>query len=130
MRKRVLTVMKPIAVLMAVGFIYLIVYNVLGYGIPCPIHAVLHIYCGGCGVTRMLVHLSRFEFAEALSSNCVLFFMLPAALVLYVRHTVRFIRSGRRGLSKAESVLTWTAVAVLLIFTVVRNVFPIDILVP
>ncbi len=130
MKQRALKTLKPIAILMAVGFIYTIIYNIIGFGIPCPIHLIFHIYCGGCGVSRMFIHLLHLQFYEAFSSNCVLFCMLPIALILYIRHCYVYILYGQKELNKLERILTWTALVVLLIFTVVRNIYPIDILVP
>jgi hypothetical protein len=130
MKERALVVVKPIAILLAVGFIYAIIRNFLGFGIPCPVYSIFHIYCPGCGITRMFLHLFKFHFYEAFSSNCVIFCMLPVAFVMYVRHCYIYIRYGKKSLSKLENILLWTAVAILIIFMVVRNIFPIDILVP
>lgn len=130
MKQRVLRKLKSIAILMAVGFIYTIIYNLLGLGIPCPIHSVFHIYCGGCGVTRMFINLSQLRFYDAFSSNCVLFCMLPFALVFYIRHCYVYIRFGTVRLNRLEHILIWIAVIILLIFTVVRNLYPIDIFIP
>lgn len=130
MKERALNAVKPIAILLAVGFIYTIICNITGMGIPCPIHTIFHIYCPGCGITRMFRYLSQFKFYEAFSSNCVVFCMLPFSAAVYVHHCYRYIRYGKRKLSRLENILIWTAIVILLIFMVVRNIYPIDILIP
>ena len=130
MKRRALTVIKPIAILIAVGLIYLIIYCSTGFSIPCLIYSVFHVYCGSCGVTRMLVYLSKFQFYEAFSSNCLLMCMLPLLVFFYVRHSYIYIRYGKHGLERWEKIVLWVAVVSILIFAVIRNLYPIDILIP
>lgn len=122
--------MKPIAILLAIGFIYVIFYLVTGFGIPCPFKAVTGLYCPGCGISRMFMNMLKLDFYAAFSSNCVVFCALPFFVAGVVRHCYRYVRYGTRELSKTENVLIILLVVILLVFAVVRNIFPTDILVP
>jgi len=115
---------------LAIGFTYLLIHEFTGFSIPCPFWTLLHLYCPGCGVSRMLFHLFHGEFYEAFSSNCVVFCLLPVILADAVFHAYRYIRRGEARLYQAERIALWVCVAVLIVFAVVRNVYPIDILVP
>ena len=115
---------------MAAGFLYILIRQTTGLYLFCPLHRFTGIYCPGCGVTRMFLHMLKWEFKEAFSSNCLLFCLLPFFTVGYIRHTYRYIRFGKKGLSKTENIFCWIVVILLLIFGFVRNLFPLDILVP
>ena len=122
--------MKPMAILLAIGFIYSLFYFIAGFGIPCPFKSLTGLYCPGCGISRMFMYMLKLDFQAAFSSNCVVFCVLPFFLAGVVRHWYRYIRYGDKELSRTENVLIILLVAVLLIFAVVRNIFPVDILVP
>ena len=130
MKKRFFRTMKPIAVILAIGFIYSLFYLIAGFGIPCPIKAATGLYCPGCGISRMFVALLHLDIPAAFSSNCVVLCLLPFYAIGYIRHCYLYIRYGRRGTSKAEDVLMIITIVLLFAFAVVGNIFPIDILVP
>ena len=130
MRERFYRTAKPTAIVLAIGFTYYLIHRLTGFALFCPIYRIFGVYCPGCGVGRMCDHLLRFEFAEAFSSNCVVFCLLPVLVIAALFHAYRYIRYGNGGLFKAESVAVWVIVAILLIFAVVRNLYPVDILVP
>lgn len=130
MKQRIIKLVKPTAIILAIGFTYIIIHKLTGFGIFCPYNKFLHIYCPGCGVSRMILHLLRFEFYEAFSSNCVLFCMLPVFIAAAVWHSYKYIRYGSAKLNKAENVICWIMAGILIVFAVVRNIYPVDILVP
>ncbi|HCA54619.1 MAG TPA: hypothetical protein DEO95_03930, partial [Ruminococcaceae bacterium] len=66
----------------------------------------------------------------ALSSNVVVFCLLPSFILGTAYHIYRYIRYGSTQLSKLENGVVWAVVVLLLVFCVIRNIFPIDILVP
>ena len=74
--------------------------------------------------------LPPFEILEALKSNCVVFCMLPIALIMALYHAYRYLRYGSAPLSKAEHIILYTAIAILILFGIVRNIWRIDFLVP
>lgn len=121
---------KPTAVVLAIGFTYFLIHELTGFSLFCPIYKVFGVYCPGCGVGRMCVHLAHGELARAFSSNCVIFCLIPILLGFAIFHAVRYVRFGEKKMYKAERVGVWVLVALLLIFAVVRNLYPIDVLVP
>ena len=78
----------------------------------------------------MFLHMLKGEFKEAFSSNCVIFCLLPFFGVGYCRHVYRYIRFDKKGLSKTEDILCYIVIGILLVFGIVRNIFPIDMLIP
>lgn len=65
------------AALAAAGVLYLIWLRLGGPGIPCPFHLVTGFLCPGCGITTMLVALSRLDIQAAFRANPFLFCTLP-----------------------------------------------------
>ena len=130
MSDRIKRIVKPTAIVLAIGFTYLLLHELTGFSLHCPFRTVLHIYCPGCGIGRMCFHIYHGEIYEAFSSNCVAFCLLPVVLADAVFHAYRYIRYGDGRLCKAEQIALWVFVVILIVFAVVRNVYPIDILIP
>ena len=130
MKQRVLKVMKPIVILLTVGFIYIIVHEWTGFSIPCPIYTVTGLLCPGCGISRAIFHLLHFRFYEALSSNVVVVCLMPSFVLGAAVHLYRYIRYGKTSFTKAENIVMIVMIVLLLMFAVVRNIYPMDILVP
>ena len=86
--------MKPIVILLTVGFIYIIVHEWTGFSIPCPIYTVTGLLCPGCGISRAIFHLLHFRFYEALSSNVVVVCLMPSFVLGAAVHLYRYIRYG------------------------------------
>ncbi len=130
MRDRALRIAKPAAVVLAAGLGYLLIHELTGFALFCPFRRFLHIYCPGCGVSRMFFHLAHLEWYEAFSSNCVAFCILPIAVVMCAVHAFRYIRYGDGRLRRFEQAGVYLAIGVLLVFAVVRNIYPAPLLIP
>ena len=74
--------------------------------------------------------MSRLNFAEAFSSNCAVFCLLPVFLGFLAYHMYRYIRYGDRQLKRWENIVCYVCIGLLVVFGVVRNLYPIDILIP
>lgn len=125
-----MTLAKPAAVIAAIGFAYLLFHELTGLALFCPFNKFLNLYCPGCGVSRMFFHLAHFEFAEAFSSNCVVFCLLPIAVIEAVYHGYRYIRYGDGRFNKAENIGLYIIIVILIVFGVVRNIWHADWLIP
>lgn len=121
MAERFRHIAVPAAVVLAIGLAYLLIHELTGFALFCPIRRFLGISCPGCGVSRMFFHLYRLEIAEAFASNCVVFCLLPIALADGVFHAYRYIRYGNGKFCRAEKVCLWVIVGILVVFGVVRN---------
>lgn len=125
MNERIKKVVKPAAIVLAIGFIYLALHTFLGFSIPCPIHFTTGLYCPGCGVSRMFFNIFKLDFISAFKSNPVLFCALPVFSALFIYHIYKYLRFGKKGLSKWENILLYIFIGILVVFGVLRNIFPI-----
>ena len=130
MCERARHILLPAAIVGAVGLGYLLFHELTGLALPCPYRLIFHVYCPGCGVSRMFFHLFRGEIAEAFSSNCVVFCLLPVALIEAVIHGLRYIRTGNGSFCRSERIGSYIIIGILVVFGIVRNLFPIDLLIP
>lgn len=71
-----------IGFLLGLGILYYALVRYTDFGIPCLFYKVFHLKCPGCGITRMVIHLSKFEWKEAMQDNYFLFFAGPIILSL------------------------------------------------
>ena len=130
MKQRFLQISKPTAIVLAIGFAYLLLHELTGFSIFCPVYKISGMYCPGCGVSRMFFHLFNGEIYEAFSSNCLLFCLLPVAVFECLFHGYRYVRYGNGRFFKAERIGLWVVVGLLVAFGILRNVVRADILIP
>ena len=103
----------------AAGFLYLVYLRTGGRGIPCLFRLLTGWKCPGCGVTRMLLSLSRLDFREAFRANPFVLCTLP--LVLFEVLYDRYLRRSGKGMPRWNMVLLCTYAAALAVFGVLRN---------
>jgi hypothetical protein len=87
-----------------------------GHYPTCPFRAVTGYACPGCGSLRTLHDLAHGHFTTALTHNAMLVMILPFAMAVWLR-TV----TGRTGAVATPRWLSCAAMAVLAVWTVVRN---------
>ena len=121
MKERLFQTLKTVAILGAIGLGYAFVCAFTPFRIPCPLHVLTGLYCPGCGVTRMCLSLLRFDFAGAARANLAVLVLSPVILVLLLWYLVNYIKFGKRELSRAQAIIVWTLVVLLLLFGIVRN---------
>lgn len=100
------------------SYLLLLRNGYLHFGVPCLFHKITGLWCTGCGVTRMLIRLSKLDFVGAFRSNEFVFLTLPAILWIWFYDGSRF--------KKAKEVGTWVLLIAALVFGVLRNIFPIS----
>lgn len=104
---------KELLLFALIGFGYLIFVMTTGMGIPCPFHFVTHLYCPGCGLTRMIIKLVQFKFYDAFRANMFLFCMWPVIVGL------NFIKN-----QKVQTVVAVILIILAIAWAVIRNIFP------
>lgn len=122
MKERLVTVLINLLGILLFGFLYAWWCQVSHWHIPCIFHKITGLYCPGCGITRMCLALLNGDLKTAFNSNPAIFTLAPVGLLLGLRITYHYIKTGNMQLSKYQTVILWVIVVILVIFGIVRNI--------
>ncbi|MCM1157363.1 MAG: DUF2752 domain-containing protein [Bacteroidales bacterium] len=116
----IVNITSGLAVLIMFILMLLQRYGVLPY-VPCGIHAVLHMYCPGCGGTRAVFALLHGQLLQSLYYNPAV--VLGAVLVIYYETgvLVTLIKKNGKRYYYPKGGLAYGYIFVIAVFTVVRN---------
>lgn len=93
-----------------------------GWVPACPTRAHLGFVCPGCGSMRAIHHLLNMDLATAFNHNPLMLILgVPLGLVLVLFLGFTTITGRRLVLVPTSSRLAWSALGVLLLYTVLRN---------
>lgn len=107
-----------IGFLLGLGICYYVLVRHTHLGIPCLFYKVFHLKCPGCGITRMVIHLSKFEWKEAMQDNYFLFFAGPVILYLCC---FDFFGKKTKKKSKWFNVVAVICLIMAIVWMIVRN---------
>lgn len=88
--------------------------------IPCLFHKITHLYCPGCGVTRMFDALFHLKFEEAFSYNALVF-ILSLLFFIYVIINIGSYIILKKTI-KIPRYFSYFLIVLAIIFTIMRNV--------
>ena len=107
--------LRTLALVCGIGAVYAAFAARFG-GIPCPIRLVTGLKCPGCGVTTLLLHLLRGDWAGAFAANPFLLATSPLLAAILWRFWWEDTRPG-----KTWQITAVLYIAALLIWGVARN---------
>lgn len=123
MKNRAIKIIKYIFIVLIIGVLYGIFVMKTGIGVPCIINLITGYKCPGCGVSRMCMALMRLDVEAAYNYNKVLFLLLPVLLAVFSYQLYRYVRYDNTKLTKVQSAILYIAVALLVIWGIVRNLY-------
>lgn len=109
----------------SVGMAYLFSLYVFRYiTLPsCYLYELTGIYCPGCGCTRAVYALIHGDVILSLKQNPLVIVSLAALFVLYIELVFRAFGKKLRTFVHSKYFL-WGTFIVIMIYTVLRNIFP------
>ena len=99
--------------------------------ILCPIRHIFHVYCPGCGVSRMLIALTKFQINKAFNYNQLAFILLPFLLLLLGDYIISYLFD--KPMRIINKIPTWIYVLLAIIvisFGIIRNIPGFEYLTP
>ena len=130
-KKRLLLSLKILFISVLLAIIYVILFVKFGIVIPCFFHEITHLYCPGCGITRMIVSLLRIDFYQAFRFNPLLFIFLPFTIFLVVDAFIKWLKGSDTYFYKKISNKVWIILIIVTIgFGIIRNIPYFDYLIP
>ena len=103
------------------GICYGLLVSRIGFGIPCLFRLITGLKCPGCGVTHMALCLMQGDLSGAFYENPVVLMLLPIGLILAIRLTDRYLRTGSKKLTKRENRAVIGMIVLLIGFGIARN---------
>lgn len=96
--------------------------------IDCPIHYLFHIYCPGCGLTRMIISIFKLDLYQAFRYNPYIFILLVLFILYGIYVLIRYIFSKKKPHISIK-VLIGIFIS-LIVYMILRNIPLFDFLAP
>ncbi len=122
MKERRKKVLKIWGAVFGVGALYYIWISITKIKVPCVIKLISGYDCPGCGTTRMMEALLRFDFKSAFYFNPFMMCALPFGFLLAVWWAVRYVKTGKREFNVPMWIITALLVISMIIFGILRNI--------
>lgn len=130
-RKRIIKLTVVCASVLLLGIAYYISYRFLKVSVPCVFRRLTGFYCPGCGLTRMFAAIFEGDIVAAFGYNRLCFILLPLAVIMIIRASLRYIRCGKvLDGNKADIIILLSAAALLVVFGILRNLPAFEFLAP
>lgn len=117
-----------LAAVLAAGIVYYLISDYITF--KCPFHFFTGLYCPGCGVTRMCIHLAELDIYAAFRSNCAVFVCLPFLAVFFAVRAYGYIKTGKYIYNKPMKIMLYALIVILVAFGFLRNIPTFSFLLP
>lgn len=94
---------------------------VLSLQTPCMFHELLHLYCPGCGGTRAVYALLRFDILGSLAYHPFVLFVTVILLEYYIGAIITLIRNNGKHYYYLRTWFCYVALGIVVINFVLRN---------
>lgn len=100
--------------------LFLFLNHTYSFYIPCFFHKITGFYCPGCGITRMILSLLKFDFYQAFRWNPFLFSVIPLFLIYGIIYYFCWLYDKK--IPRLPNIV-WNILLILaIIFMVLRNI--------
>lgn len=107
--------------MLAAGFLYAVIVQKTGCGIPCLFRLRTGRLCPACGITRMFLALGRLDFQTAFQENPFMLLSLPLLLSAFAVQLWCYLKTGEK---KRYPVCQWIGILFIagaVVFGIMRN---------
>lgn len=118
---------KTILLILLLTIIFLYLNKRFSFYIPCIFHKITHLYCPGCGLTRMIISIFKLNFYQAFRYNPLLFIMMPFIITYEIKNYINWIQDKPFTISKK---IWYTLLFITIIYTILRNINMFNYLAP
>ena len=86
--------------------------------IECPFLKYLHVFCPGCGITRMFISIINLDFYQAFRYNSLLFIFFIIFIIYFILSLFINIKLSKKQIFKLSIIL----LSIVLIYGILRNI--------
>lgn len=108
-----------------ITFLYL--NKKFSFFIPCLFHQITHLYCPGCGATRMVLSILKLDFYKAFRYNPYLFIISPFLITYYIIYYINWLKDRQ---FKINDKIWYFILIVGIVFSILRNIPAFSFLAP
>ena len=113
-------------IFLGLGVLWILLLTALHY--HCPILELFHLFCPGCGGTRMVISLLNLDFYQAFRYNPLLFILLIIGFIYLIFMGIVY---KKKKILVIPSIRIWISLIVILfIYMILRNLEPFVYLIP
>ena len=94
---------------------YYFLNKYLAFGLTCPFYQITHLYCPGCGITRLLFSLLELDFYQAFRYNPLVFLLLLGFIIF------NLIEIIKRKKIIINNKVVYILLVVVILYGVLRN---------
>lgn len=92
----------------------------------CPFHKLTNLYCPSCGITRMLISISKGNFYQAFRYNPLIFALTPLLILLLINGLLKYKILKKKYQQNIYIIL----IIILILFGIIRNIPAFSYLIP
>lgn len=104
------------------GLAYYLLLVHFNIGIPCLFNVITNLKCPGCGITHLILNLSKFKFRQAFLCNQFIFITSPFIIYFIIKKYLCWLLNITFKLNKVENILIILLLIDSIIFTIARNI--------
>lgn len=104
------------------GLAYYLLLVHFNIGIPCLFNVITNLKCPGCGITHLILNLSKFKFRQAFLCNQFIFITSPFIIYFIIKNYLCWLLNITFKLNKVENILIILLLIGSIIFTIARNI--------
>ena len=114
---------RDVLILLFAGVVYYFIIKYTGFSLKCYVHELFGVKCSTCGITRMMQALFRLDFKKAFRYNRFLFITFP--YIVYEVIYFLYLNESKKKINKVNEIILFVYIGLLLVYGVLRNIFPI-----
>ena len=111
--------------LLCIIFLYL--NKRFSFYVPCIFHKITHLYCPGCGITRMIISIFKLDLYQAFRFNPLAFILMPFMIIYGLYYYICWLHDKK---FKTPNKYWYLLLVITLLFMVLRNTQEFSYLAP
>ena len=113
-------------VISTILFILLLIYVLVGdkinLYIPCPIKFITGLYCLGCGITRMILSILKWDLYQAFRYNPLVFILMPFIIFYFLEIFISKIYNKKSICKRIPDYVFYILIVILIVYGILRNI--------
>ena len=120
-KNKVISKLIGLIILLVIYYFLNLIFN---FSIPCLFNKITHLYCPGCGITRMLFSFFKLDFYQAFRYNPLVFLLLVFYILISIYNLI-FTKK-----IKFTERFNYLLLFIVILYGILRNIPGFEYLIP